>query len=117
MFSIFDCRTKERVSERVYAACEEASHDYYLNRGHTFVGAIPCICRDESAHVDCPRQTGAAMSHIVIDSMQVASPRPFPSYEQASWMARSMNATLGIEYSLQLGQPRFYVMSLDEVRA
>lgn len=42
MFSIFDCRTKARVSERVYATCEEASHDYHLNRGHTFVGAIPC---------------------------------------------------------------------------
>lgn len=37
MWSIFDCLTRQRVSDKSYDTHEEASHDYYLNQGHTFV--------------------------------------------------------------------------------
>lgn len=40
MFTIFDCLTKQRVSDRSYATVEEASHDYYMNQGHTYIGVI-----------------------------------------------------------------------------
>lgn len=41
MFSIYDCETKQRVSDESYATAEEAGHDYYMNQGHTYVGVIP----------------------------------------------------------------------------
>lgn len=40
MFTIFDCLTKQRVSDRSYATAEEANHDYYMNQGHTYIGVI-----------------------------------------------------------------------------
>lgn len=39
-FSIFDCDTRERVSDQSYPTADEANHDYYMNAGHTFVGVI-----------------------------------------------------------------------------
>lgn len=39
-FSIFDCLTKERVSDQSYATVDEANHDYYANAGHTYVDVI-----------------------------------------------------------------------------
>lgn len=40
LFTIFDCTTGRRVSKRSYATAEEASHDYYMNAGHTCVGPV-----------------------------------------------------------------------------
>jgi hypothetical protein len=40
MFSIFDCDTRQRVSDESYATADEAYRDYYMNDGHTFVGVI-----------------------------------------------------------------------------
>jgi hypothetical protein len=39
-FSIFDCATGKRVSKQSYSTPEEANHDYYMNYGHTYIGAI-----------------------------------------------------------------------------
>ena len=40
IWSIFDCETGLRVSDRAYATTEEANHDYYMNAGRTFIGII-----------------------------------------------------------------------------
>lgn len=40
-FSIFDCMTHERVSERDYATAEEANRDYHMNAGHTWIDVVP----------------------------------------------------------------------------
>lgn len=40
MFTIFDCTTHARVSDRAYTTFEAASHDYHMNAGHTFVGIL-----------------------------------------------------------------------------
>lgn len=39
-FSIFDCSTHERLSEQSYTTAEEASRDYHMNTGHTYIGVI-----------------------------------------------------------------------------
>lgn len=39
-FSIFDCVTHERVSDRSYPTAEEANHDYHMNGGQTYVGTV-----------------------------------------------------------------------------
>lgn len=39
-FAIFDCITRQRVSQESWATCEEASHAYELNAGHTYVGFV-----------------------------------------------------------------------------
>lgn len=40
LWSIFDCDTHQRVSERAYASVEEANHDYHMNQGHTYIGPV-----------------------------------------------------------------------------
>jgi len=46
-YSIFDCLTRERVSESTYPTADEANHDYHMNAGHTYVGIVAPTRRDE----------------------------------------------------------------------
>lgn len=64
MFSIFDCTTGERVSDKSYATLEEANHDYFMNQGHTRVGEIPnsLNCPSLSELKPCPFCGGEAIS-------------------------------------------------------
>lgn len=40
MYSILDCETGKRLSDRSYETVDEANHDYYLNKGHSYIGIV-----------------------------------------------------------------------------
>jgi hypothetical protein len=39
-YSIFDCLTRERLSNKSYTTVDDANHDYFMNEGQTYVGII-----------------------------------------------------------------------------
>lgn len=45
MFSVFDCQTHARLSDRSYSTASEANHDYHMNTGHTYVAPLPELVR------------------------------------------------------------------------
>lgn len=69
MYTIFDCLTKERVSDRSYATTDEANHDYYMNQGHTYIGVI---------------ETDLSLAQPMQDAV---SPTPAPGLPEGSGLA------------------------------